>query len=72
MPRPRWLVLCAAALAITCGLLIYAETMAFYWDEGFHACKALNRQMTSAIRIAHPARAEETKGRRLADRATVC
>jgi 4-amino-4-deoxy-L-arabinose transferase-like glycosyltransferase len=37
---PRWLVLCAAVLAITCGLLIYAETMAFYWDEGFHVLAA--------------------------------
>ena len=36
----RWLVLCAAALAIGCGLLIYAETMAFYWDEGFHVLAA--------------------------------
>ena len=41
----RWLVLCAAALAIGCGLLIYAETMAFYWDEGFHllAAQLINR-----------------------------
>src|SRR5215831_19331739 len=42
---PQWLVLCAAALAIGCGLLIYAETMAFYWDEGFHllAAQLINR-----------------------------
>jgi hypothetical protein len=36
----RWLVLCAAVLAIGCGLLVYSETMAFYWDEGFHVLAA--------------------------------
>jgi hypothetical protein len=36
----RWLVLCAAALATGSGLLAYAETMAFYWDEGFHVLAA--------------------------------
>jgi hypothetical protein len=36
----RWLGLCGAVLAIACGLLIYAETRAFYWDEGFHILAA--------------------------------
>src|SRR5262245_66535761 len=36
----QWLAVCAVAAAIACGLLIYAETMAFYWDEGFHVLAA--------------------------------
>src|SRR5579875_1969265 len=38
--RRAFLLLAAAALLITAGLLVYSETMAFVWDEGFHLVAA--------------------------------
>jgi len=38
--RRAFLLLAAAALLITAGLLVYSETMAFVWDEGFHLLAA--------------------------------
>ncbi|HEX3684246.1 MAG TPA: hypothetical protein VHU83_17055 [Bryobacteraceae bacterium] len=38
--RRAFLLLAGTALLITAGLLIYSETMAFVWDEGFHLVAA--------------------------------
>lgn len=38
--RRAFLVLAAAALLLTAGLLVYSQTMAFVWDEGFHLVAA--------------------------------
>lgn len=38
--RRAFLVLAATALLIAAGLLVYSETMAFVWDEGFHLTAA--------------------------------
>ena len=38
--RRAYLLLSGIALLITTGLLVYSETMAFVWDEGFHLLTA--------------------------------
>lgn len=38
--RGTFWVLAATALVITAGLLVYSQTMAFVWDEGFHLVTA--------------------------------
>lgn len=38
-PKQFW-ILAVSALAIAAGLLVYSQTMAFVWDEGFHLVAA--------------------------------
>src|SRR6185437_10720448 len=38
--RSSWSLLWAVLLLISAGLLTYAETIAFVWDEGFHVVAA--------------------------------
>jgi hypothetical protein len=38
--RRAFLLLAALALLLTAGLLVYSQTMAFVWDEGFHLVAA--------------------------------
>jgi hypothetical protein len=35
-----WRALCAAFVLLAAGLLVYSQTMAFHWDEGFHILTA--------------------------------